>query len=80
MQVDSAGTHGYHAGDAPDRHAPEHRLKLKLFLDFAGVREADVPDPYYGGPAEFEQLLNMVEAASRGLADHVRVHLLCVST
>ena len=58
----------------------EHRHKLRLFLEFAGQGNADVPDPYYGGPGGFEQVLDMVEAASRGLLDHVRTHLLRVST
>jgi protein-tyrosine phosphatase len=60
--------------------ALEQRHKLKLFLDFAGLRQADVPDPFYGGPEGFEKVLDMVEAASRGLLDHVRHHLLRVST
>jgi protein-tyrosine phosphatase len=38
------------------------------------------PDPYYGGTEGLEQVLDMVEAASRGLLDHVRGHLFCVST
>jgi protein-tyrosine phosphatase len=59
---------------------PRHRGKLKLFLDFAGVPEADVPDPYYGGARGFEEVLDMVEAAARGLLDHVRDHLSRVST
>mgnify|MGYP003394776664 CR=1 FL=1 len=59
---------------------PRHRHKLKLFLDFAGMKEADVPDPYYGGPGGFELVLDLVEAASKGLADHVRMHLSRVST
>jgi len=59
---------------------PQYRGKLKLFLDFAGVPEADVPDPYYGGAQGFEQVLDMVEAAARGLLDHVRDHLSRVST
>ena len=58
----------------------EHRHKLRLFLDFAGKRDADVPDPYYGGPEGFEGVLDMIEAASGGLVDHVRIHLLRVST
>jgi protein-tyrosine phosphatase len=60
--------------------APEHRSKLKLYLDFAGMKNADVPDPYGGGADGFEQVLDMVEAASGGLIDHIRDHLLCVST
>ncbi len=59
---------------------PAHRHKLKLFLEFAGQAHADVPDPYYGGSDGFKQVLDMVEAASRGLLDHLRVHLLRVST
>ena len=56
--------------------APQHRRKLRLYLDFAGVQGADVPDPYGGGADGFEQVLDMVEAASRGLLDHIRDHLL----
>lgn len=64
------------------RMSPEaHAHKLRLFLDFAGMQEADVPDPYYGGAGGFEQVLDMVEAASRGLLDHVRAtYLSRVST
>jgi len=126
VRVDSAGTHDYHVGEAPDRRAtaharrrgydisglrarrierrdfeefdlvlamdrghletlerlspPQHRHKLKLFLDFSALPGKEVPDPYYGGPEGFEQVLDMAEAASRGLLDHVRIHLLRVST
>jgi protein-tyrosine phosphatase len=41
---------------------------LGLLLDFApelGVRE--VPDPYYGGPAGFDRVLDMIEASAAGL-------------
>lgn len=41
---------------------------LGLFLPFApGSPMEEVPDPYYGGPAGFGQVLDMVEAASQGL-------------
>ncbi|MEE4193262.1 MAG: low molecular weight protein-tyrosine-phosphatase [Halieaceae bacterium] len=43
---------------------------LSLFLDFhpaPPVRE--VPDPYYGGERGFEDVLDLVEAASRGLLE-----------
>ena len=114
IDVDSAGTHAWHAGSAPDERAiaaaarrgiemrglrarritahdferfnlllamdeqvycqlleiapPVHRDRVKLFLEFApelGRRE--VPDPYAGGPAGFEEVLDLVEAAARGL-------------
>jgi protein-tyrosine phosphatase len=48
------------------RAAPAERVRL--LLDYApelGVRE--VPDPYYGGPRDFEQVLDLVEPAARGL-------------
>jgi len=59
---------------------PAHAHKIRLFLEFAGLQEADVPDPYYGGAEGFEQVLDMAEAASRGLVAHVRTYLLRVST
>jgi protein-tyrosine phosphatase len=119
LEVDSAGTAGYHVGDAPDRRtrqaaarrgydlsalrarvvepldferfnlilamdhenlralrrrAPEPaRERLRLFLEFAppGTPE-EVPDPYYGGPNGFEEVLDLVEAAARGLIAHLR--------
>lgn len=119
LEIDSAGTAGYHVGELPDRRtrqaaarrgydlsalrarvveprdfeyfdlilamdrenlralerrAPaERRERLRLFLDFApetGISE--VPDPYYGGPNGFEDVLDLIEAASRGLLQHLR--------
>jgi protein-tyrosine phosphatase len=44
------------------------RAKVQLFLDdHPGGTLKDVPDPYYGGPDGFEQVLDMVEEASRAL-------------
>jgi protein-tyrosine phosphatase len=119
IEVDSAGTAGYHVGQPPDprtraaaarrgydlgalrarivepedfehfdlilamdhdnlevlrRRAPHQaRERLRLFLEFApeGVAE-EVPDPYYGGPNGFEEVLDLVESASRGLLAHLR--------
>lgn len=119
LEIDSAGTAGYHIGDAPDarsqaaalrrgydmaplrariveeadferfdlilamdtqnlevlrKRAPvRYRERVRLFLEFApdcGLDE--VPDPYYGGPTGFEQVLDLVEEASRGLISHLR--------
>jgi protein-tyrosine phosphatase len=119
LEIDSAGTAGYHVGELPDRRtrqaaarrgydlsglrarvveprdfehfdlilamdrenlralerrAPVHaRERLRLFLEFApdaGI--AEVPDPYYGGPNGFEDVLDLIEAASRGLIEHLR--------
>jgi len=46
---------------------------VRLFLEFApDAGSAEVPDPYYGGASGFEQVLDLVEAASRGLIVHLR--------
>jgi protein-tyrosine phosphatase len=119
VEVDSAGTAGYHVGEPPDprtqaaasrrgydlsrlrariveprdferfdlilamdrdnlsvlqRRAPvDARSRLRLFLEFAPeTGTAEVPDPYYGGPNGFEEVLDLVESASRHLLHHVR--------
>ncbi|HEY7740248.1 MAG TPA: low molecular weight protein-tyrosine-phosphatase [Steroidobacteraceae bacterium] len=119
VDVDSAGTHGYHAGEPPDaraiaaaarrgidmsdlrarmleaadferfdlvlamdqqnfrrlqRLAPAaYRNRLRLFLDYApDLGRREVPDPYYGGETGFEEVLDLVEAASRGLLAALR--------
>jgi protein-tyrosine phosphatase len=52
---------------------PEHRDRVRLFLEFAPqLGRVDVPDPYYGGNNGFEYVLDLVEEASRGLLEHVR--------
>lgn len=48
------------------------RAQVKLFLDYHPETKRDVPDPYYGGPEGFEHVLDLVEAASRGLLDDLR--------
>ncbi len=55
---------------------PEHADKVRLFLDFAPRRmEDEVPDPYYGGPEGFAHVLELLQDAARGLADHVEERL-----
>lgn len=47
--------------------------KLHLFLDFAPqLNTREVPDPYYGGTKGFERVLDLIEAASHGLLQHIR--------
>jgi protein-tyrosine phosphatase len=44
------------------------RTAPKLFLDYAPqLHLRDVPDPYYGDAAAFEEVLDLTAAASRGL-------------
>ena len=56
------------------RRAPSHaHERLRLFLEFSpDAAPEDVPDPYYGGPNGFEEVLDLVEAAARGLLKHLR--------
>ena len=117
VEVDSAGTGGWHAGQPPDPRAQESVLARGLdisdqrarritledcrtfdyvltmdeenyrkvaalcrgsavvrpFLDFAtDSPETEVPDPYSGGPEEFERVLDLVEEASEGLIEEIR--------
>jgi len=119
LELDSAGTAGYHVGEPPDartrtaaarrgydlgrlrarvvepadferfdlilamdqenlrtlrRRAPDAaRERLRLFLEFAPQSDVrEVPDPYYGGPNGFEEVLDLVEEAARGLLAHLR--------
>lgn len=119
VEVDSAGTAGYHRGEPPDRRATAaarargitlagkarqfaladwerfdyvlamdrenledlresapaaHRDKLHLLRQFdpAAPKHANVPDPYYGGPEGFDEVIDLCEAACRGLIAHLR--------
>ena len=49
-----------------------HEAKLCLFLEFARASGDEVPDPYYGGAAGFERVLDLVEEASRGLLETLK--------
>ena len=50
-----------------DRSGIVHHEKIRLFLEFAEADTHEVPDPYYGGTAGFERVLDLVETASLGL-------------
>jgi protein-tyrosine phosphatase len=51
----------------------EHKVRMLREFDpaSAGSPDLDVPDPYYGGPNGFEDVLDQVEAACRGLLDEI---------
>ena len=55
-----------------DRSSHTSHDRLYLMLDFIDTAEpVDVPDPYYGGAAGFERVLDLVEEAAAGLLRHV---------
>lgn len=120
VEVDSAGTHGYHAGEPPDPRAQKHaaargydlgrlrarrvsrddfqafdlilamdeqnlealqdlaptqgRAKVGRLLQYARRHPGvdDVPDPYYGPPAGFDRVLDLVEDACEGLIEALK--------
>jgi len=52
--------------------ADQAQRKLRLLTDFCQRHSAQaVPDPYYGGPEGFEQVLDIVEDACEGLRQHL---------
>jgi len=54
--------------------AGEVQTHLGLMMDFAaeGGFACEVPDPYYGGEAGFERVLDMIEAAAEGLLARIQ--------
>jgi protein-tyrosine phosphatase len=56
---------------APDA-ATRARIRLLREFDPGAGDDTDVPDPYYGGRAEFEHILGLIEAAVPGLLDEIR--------
>lgn len=68
-----------------DNRAEVERLRpvgsgtpVRLFLDFApGSDLAEVPDPYYA--RDFDQALDLIEAAAEGLLDHLSQNASAVS-
>ena len=55
--------------DDPDR------VQLLRSFDPDAGEDLDVPDPYYGEPAGFDEVLAMIEAASPGLLTWIRDNL-----
>ena len=51
------------------------RVRLLRSFDPAATGDLEVPDPYYGGPEGFEEMLDMIEAATPGLLARVREDL-----
>jgi protein-tyrosine phosphatase len=122
IEIDSAGTGGWHVGAPPDERATaaarkrgivlegaarkfsrpqfdkfdlivamdeanrrelmamapndEARAKVHLLREFDpasdGSSDLDVPDPYYGGDDGFDHVLDLVDAATRGLIAELR--------
>ena len=111
IEVDSAGTGGWHAGEPPDERAsaaaqqrgidligqarevrPEDFIDFDLLvaMDENNIRrlaeiappgtedklvmlgDVEIPDPYYGPRAQFDEVLDMIEVGCRALLDELR--------
>jgi protein-tyrosine phosphatase len=123
IELDSAGTGGWHVGESPDARATEaagrrgivlegaarkvrprdfEEFDLILAMDASNLRDLqriapddearekvrllrewgragsqadgdlDVPDPYYGGPGGFDEVLDLVQAACTALLEQLR--------
>jgi len=60
-----------------DRAGEDCTSRIELFLEYSGSqRETEVPDPYYGGTAGFERVLDIVEVAAEGLLQKIRAEYL----
>ncbi len=63
-----------HMGWLLKRSPPQAAGRITLLMPLArqhpGMHE--VPDPYYGGPAGFEHVLDLVEDACEGVVDRLR--------
>jgi protein-tyrosine phosphatase len=56
---------------APDA-AGQAKVELLRNYDPTSPRDTDVPDPYYGDGDGFETVLDICDAACRGLLHHIR--------
>jgi protein-tyrosine phosphatase len=48
-----------------------HKVRLMRDFDSSAALGAEVPDPYYGGPADFTEVGEMLERAIDGLLNHI---------
>lgn len=55
------------------RAQPGQLERLRLMMDYApDAGRRIVPDPYYGGPQGFEEVLDLLEEAAQGLLQELR--------
>jgi protein-tyrosine phosphatase len=56
-----------------ERSGARGRGHVGLFMTFAPGLGEEVPDPYYGGAEDFERVLDLCEAGTRALLEHLRL-------
>lgn len=50
---------------------PEAWGRIRLLMSFAGTPQGEVPDPYYGGRADFEHSFALIRDGIAGLTKHL---------
>jgi protein-tyrosine phosphatase len=54
----------------------EKQAKVQRFTDFClQHNHHEVPDPYYGGDAGFQLVVDLIEDGSKGLIEHLKKEL-----
>ena len=53
----------------------DSRARVSRLLNYAGQLDEDVPDPYFGGEAGFQQVLDQLEDAVEGVVASLRQRL-----
>ncbi len=65
-----------HVRELRGRQGDNTAGQVRLFLDFLPSDDPqagrDVPDPYYGGPADYELSLDLIERATPGLIEALK--------
>lgn len=51
----------------------EYRQKITLFLEASGNKNAEVPDPYWGGMDDFEEVFQLLDKASYKIAKQLQI-------
>jgi protein-tyrosine phosphatase len=78
LEAGAAGNTAARDGRTAGATGPGPLAELRLLREFdpaAGPDRLDVPDPYYGSLAGFEECLAMVEDAMPGLLSHIGIAL-----
>ncbi|MEI8364990.1 MAG: low molecular weight protein-tyrosine-phosphatase [Parachlamydiaceae bacterium] len=53
---------------------PQHKGKIHLITHFSSAyKDQVIPDPYYGGEAGFEHVLDMIEDSCHGIIKEIQV-------
>lgn len=51
---------------------PDERAQVRLLRSYADREDDDVPDPYYGGPNGFADVVEIVERNCRALLEEIK--------